>query len=172
VLAYVFWHWPSADTAEYEAALVRFHQALTEAAPAGFVRSTCLRVDALPWDADRHGYEDWYLVEDWAALGVLNEGAVTGRPRGPHDEAALRAAGGAGGLLRHRSGPVVPRPEGSAAWFGKPPGWSYDQVEDLGGRFTVWHRQMVLGPAPEFCAFASASLDIPHVVTRGETIFC
>jgi hypothetical protein len=69
-LAYVFWHRPreDVDPAGYEDSLRAFHATLD-------LPSASFRLEALPFD-ERGGYEDWYLVEDWARLGELNAAAV------------------------------------------------------------------------------------------------
>ena len=80
-LAYVFWHWPppESEPGTYETSLIRFHQALAQRKPEGFHRSFVFRLRGAPWaETDGPLYEDWYLVEDFTALGLLNEGAVSG----------------------------------------------------------------------------------------------
>ena len=75
MLAYVFWHRPAAGVQQtaYEQALTRFQRSLARRPPAAYAGGACLRADTLPWLAgEGQGYEDWYLVEDFAALGVLN----------------------------------------------------------------------------------------------------
>jgi hypothetical protein len=150
VLAYVFWHAPApgVHAAAYEGALQGFHQALQDHPPEGFVGSTALRVEGVPW-LGGGGYEDWYLLQGFADLGVLNEAAVSGRRRGPHDDVALRSGHGAGGLYALWTGPAAP-PSGPVTWCAKAPGTSY---EDLRASLpaTTWVRQLVLGPGPELC---------------------
>src|SRR5207253_6612299 len=46
-------------------------------------------------------YEDWYFVDDFTALGALNEAAVTVARKDPHDTVAKLAGGGAGGVYRN-----------------------------------------------------------------------
>ena len=132
MLAYVFWHRPAEDVARdaYEELLRAFHATLD--AP-----SACFRLDALPW---KHvdGYEDWYLVSDWAALGALNEEALAPARRAEHDAAAHASAHGWGGVYRLLAGPA--RPPAAVRW-----------TPASGEADAVWQRQMVLGPAPEFC---------------------
>ena len=57
-----------------------------------------------------------------------------------------------------------------AFWFSKPPGTPYDDffrslsasAEEAGGG--LWQRQMVLGPAPEFCLLTTAVLALPEAL--------
>jgi hypothetical protein len=160
VLAYLFWHGPPPDLApeRYEAALAAFHRALARHAPAGFHGSAAFRVQGTPWVGD---YEDWYLVEDWAALGALNEAAVSGPRREPHDAVAQLSADGAGGVYGLVRGQPDPAPARWALWLDKPRGEPYaDFIESIGpladeGGGGVWQRQLVLGPGREFCVLAS-----------------
>jgi hypothetical protein len=143
VLAYVFWHRPrdGVEPALYEARLRSFHAALE-------TPSAAFRVRELPF-APGGGYEDWYLVEDWQALGTLNAAAIDERRRGPHDGVAELAAEGWGGVYAHLRGEA--EPPAAARWLAKPAGLGYDEfLADLPGT-SVWQRQLVLGPAPEFC---------------------
>ena len=170
MLAYIFWHWPErgAELANYERAMLDFHAALKTQAPAGFDASWTFRPSSLPWlPSDARPYEDWYLVEDFAALGPLNEQAVAGRAKASHDAAARAAAAGAGALYRLMRGePAVAEAE-YAAWITKGKQRSYEQLfaalEPLTARpgVSLWRRQMVLGPAPEFCLLAPAPVDLP-----------
>ncbi len=139
----MFWHQPRAGVtrAEYERRLRAFHTALSE-------RSASFRLGALPF-ADSEGYEDWYLVEDWADLGTLNAAAVSAGRRAPHDSVAGIAGAGWGGvyaLIRGAGEPPL-----TTRWLDKPDGESYQAFLDSVRAPTVWQRQMVLGPAPEFC---------------------
>src|SRR4051794_21768971 len=107
MLAYVFWH--RGAGAAYRPALTAFHAALAAAPPAGFARSYAFRLDVAPWLAgDGDAYEDWYLVDDWAALGTLNDAAVSASRRAPHDAVARLAAAGAGGVYRCIAGEASP----------------------------------------------------------------
>jgi len=151
VLAYVFWHRRDARVAvaEYEARLDAFHAAIG-------VPSAWFAVRGLPWIPGGAGYEDWYLVEDFAALGEVNERAVSGPRQAPHDAAAAAAAWGIAGLYRIKRG--EPRLDGihHAAWRTKPAGLAYADFEAaLPGR-AVWQRQMTLGPTPEYVLHAGA----------------
>lgn len=143
MLAYVFWHWPrpGVDRGDYERRLAALHRSLAADPPAGFVGSAALAVAGLDWLPAVEGYEDWYLVDDWAALGALNDAAVAAAHRWAHDAVAERAAGGAGGLYRLLRGePALAAP---ATWSERP--------LDGEGDGATWERQLVLGPAPRFC---------------------
>ena len=78
MLAYVFWHWPdpSVDRARYAEALVAFHRALAWRLPAGMRASRVYEIEGAPWVPVPRAFEDWYLVDDFTALGVLNDAAV------------------------------------------------------------------------------------------------
>lgn len=168
-LAYVFWHWkrPSADSRAYEARQRTFHAALAREAAGWFLGSTTFEITGAPWAAGGSAaYEDWYRVRDFAALGALNEAAVTGRLRAPHDAAAAPAAGGTGAIYALRVG--EPRTSYREAWwFDKPPGEGYREllgelrplVEEAGA--AIWQRQLALGPAREFCLQAPAEPELP-----------
>ena len=161
MLAYVFRHWPRAgvEPAEYEAALRDFHARLQEAALDGFEGSASVRYEA-------GGYADWYLVAGSFALDPLNEAAVSGRRQAAHDRAAAAAERGEGTLYRLHSG----RPDLAAALevrLAKPAGQPYrdfyarlQPVTERAG-VSLWRRQLVLGPPPEFCLLAAARVDIP-----------
>jgi hypothetical protein len=177
VLAYVFWHRPldPAATEAYEEAQVCFHRSLARTPPVGLCGSAVFRVARLPWLAPAAGveaqpaYEDWYLVEDYAALGVLNEAAVGRGHRTAHDELARRFGAGSGGLYgliegdRSQIGQhASPLGEASLAiWVGRPPGSRRRMLGELLGdgmdprHASLWRRQLVLGPAPEYCMLAS-----------------
>jgi hypothetical protein len=168
MLAYVFWHVaaPDAGREDYEGRLGGFHAALRAAPPAGLGATAAFGLRAIPWLGDRGGYEDWYLVDDFTALGRLNEAAVSGTRRVPHDAAAVLAATGAAGVMGHVAGPLLGGPPAWAAWLGKPagaayPDWHAALAEAAGDAAAVWQRQMVLGPAPEFCVLAPAPRTLP-----------
>ena len=165
MLAYVFWHRSGGDeVAAYEARLTAFHAALGEHPPPGFLGSAALRVQEAPWlPGDGPAYEDWYAVEGWAALGALNEAAVRGARAQPHDAVAARAREGAGGIYGLVDGP----PELGAArtsWLAKPAGADRDafQAQLAGPGRSLWVRQMVLGPAPEYAVRSGAPVALPY----------
>jgi hypothetical protein len=160
VLAYVFWHRPrrDVDVREYEEAQVAFHEALSRA-------SACIRLEELPFEpaggsaepdaAAPGGYEDWYLVDDWADLGQLNAEAVDAARRDRHDRAAALSAAGWGAVYALVKGP--PAIPNGASWRHRPRDEA--QEEHLGSlpETTVWQRLLVLGPAPELCLATAAS---------------
>lgn len=169
MLAYVFWHWPRPGTSadEYEHLQRRFHVALRDAPPAGFLRSHSYAIGSAPWIAGGEAvYEDWYLLENGAGLDPLNEAAVTASRQAPHDAAAAVAAGGAAGLYRLRRGKVE-EPVTAAAWFSKPDGMTYTALEAALAAVVdsrdgaLWCRQMVLGPTPEFCLQSATPVALP-----------
>jgi hypothetical protein len=169
LLAYVFWHWKQAtvETADYESRQRAFHSALASEPAEGFVASFSVALYNAPWAADGgDAYEDWYLVRDWGALGTLNDAAVSAGRALPHDAAAAAVDDGAGGLYRLQQGSPDRRPR-YAHWFGKPGGMRYPElfrlltplVESAGG--VLWMRQLVLGPAREFCLHARTRVSLP-----------
>jgi hypothetical protein len=184
VLAYVFWHTlRGADTDGYESGLTGFHRALATDPPEGFARSWTLRLDRPAWlpDAPAH-YVDWYLVDGFGALGPLNDGAVSGSRRNPHDAVAGLARTGTAGIL----GPIAGNgrrpptgPELQLALVDKPAGESYDAFRaalvGAAPGITWWMRQMTLGPGAEFIAVADAgaglaALPWPATILRARAL--
>ena len=165
MLAYVFWHQPRPTVArgDYESALRAFHSALDHT-------SSVFRLASAPWAPAGPCYEDWYLVQDSAALDPLNDAAVSGHRKNPHDVAAAHAAWGAAGLYQLRLGEAVVSKARHAVWFAKPPGTAYDSLWDRLGPLCeitpamLWQRRMVLGPTPEFCFLSSRSVDLMDIV--------
>jgi hypothetical protein len=171
LLAYVFWHWKQAEitTKDYAHRQRAFHAALAAAPSSGFLGSFSVRLSHAPWAAGGgDAYEDWYLVQDFGALGLLNEAAVSASRAAPHDAAAAVAADGAGGVYGLRRGAALRQPQ-YAHWFSKPDGMPYsDLVAQLASvvdhvHGALWMRQMVLGPAREFCLHAAAPVSMPTV---------
>ena len=195
MLAYLFWHRPHDPSAveDYEQAHIAFHRSLARTAPVGLCGSAVFRVPELPWRAPaaqdtvpapadapepaagdgapesaQAAYEDWYLVEDFAALGVLNEAAVGRGHRTAHDQVARRSGAGSGGLYALLEGDRSMMGQGASApgersaeiWVQRPPGSRPRMLAELLGDgmdpscSSLWRRQLVLGPAPEFCLLA------------------
>ena len=162
MLAYVFWHRPApgVDPETYAEAIGRFHRSIAARPPAGFVRSVCLRADGLGWFEEGDGYEDWYVVEDFAALGVLNAAAVGRGHLSAHDAAARRAGPGTGSVYRLLEGAANPADARVAVWIEKPRGVESPILAALLGdgmdteHAGLWQRQLALGPAAEYCLLA------------------
>ena len=169
MLAYVFWHWRRAavTAADYERRQRAFHDALAAAPPDGFLRSSIVGLRGAPWaNAGGEAYEDWYLLRDSSALDVLNDAAISASRSAPHDAAAAVAEGGTAGLYRLRFGAAEETPR-FAHWFAKPDGMRYDElhgelapIAERAGA-TLWCRQMVLGPSPEFCLWSRERVALP-----------
>jgi hypothetical protein len=167
MLAYLFWHQPGEDVPRerYEQALAGFHHRLREVPVAGLVAWGTARVRGLPW-MPGDGYEDWYAVDDYTALGVLNDAAVDASHVEAHDLAAHAARFGAGGLYALERGKISAQAR-HCLWLSKPAGVGYASFgEQLathtgGAPVSVWRRQMVLGPSPEFRVTADRELALP-----------
>ncbi|MHB8532328.1 MAG: hypothetical protein ACYDC2_06380 [Solirubrobacteraceae bacterium] len=184
MLAYVFWHRPAPEASQlrYEQALGAFHRSLARRRPAGMLGSAAYRVAGLPWPERREpagggmrvapafpllprlhapaGYEDWYFVEDFAAIGVLNEAAVGRGHKTSHDESArLMGAGSAAIFALVEGDRAAMAAPGVSVWVARERGSARPEVAGLladgvAGRSALWRRQLVLGPAPEFCLIA------------------
>ena len=164
MLAYVFSHRAAegTDIVAYEAGLKRFHAALAETKPAGFITSTSYQIAG--------GYSDWYLVEHSAALDSLNAAAISGSRARPHDDVARAAIDGSGKLMTLISGELDLETNVEVG-LSKPSGLGYSPFyESLrpwtsGPGVTLWKRMMVLGPPPEFCIVARSPLELPAETT-------
>jgi len=170
VIAYLSWHRPAADVAaaSYEEALKGFHHSLARRPPSGFRGSTAFRVAELPWAGEPRGenaasgaYEDWYRLDDWTSVGVLEEAAVARGHVSRHDALAGMAALSTGAIYRLSEG--QPRLEQArvAVWVTRAPGQAVPLLADLladgvcGERASLWRRSLGLGPAPEYCLLAA-----------------
>jgi hypothetical protein len=180
VLAYLSWHRAAAgvDASAYEQALEHFHRSLAHRPPSGFHGSAALRLSELPWlapiegaDSNAVGYEDWYLLEDWNAVGVLEEAAPARGHETAHRQIASLAGAASGAVYRLVEGSA--RPSAARGGVGEAIGareaiW----VEHRGGRErpslgallgdgidpardALWRRCIGLGPAPEYCLLAA-----------------
>ncbi|HXM86587.1 MAG TPA: hypothetical protein VN889_03040 [Solirubrobacteraceae bacterium] len=165
MLAYLFWHRPAAgvERSAYERELGRFHRSLAHRPPSGLRGSAALRCEELPWlDGAGPGYEDWYLLDDWAGLGVLEQAAVARGHVSAHDSVAARSAGGAGGVYELVEGSADPSLAACATWVDARPGRERRSLAALLGDGidprcdSLWRRSLVLGPAPEYCVLAEA----------------
>lgn len=169
MLAYLFWHWPedpgSVDL--YERGLASFQEQLNAAGSEGFHGAMSYRVEGPAWLPRGRGYEDWYLLDGSFALDPLNQVAVSPDLRGAHDLPALAAGGGAGGLYRLIQDRQAPDRPVAATWFSKPKQVRYPEFYEVAAQFTevpgfsFWRRQMVLGPAPEFCLIGGGWPELP-----------
>jgi hypothetical protein len=157
-LAYVFWHRARAGAAgpAYQADLLNFHASLAAAPPPGFIRSGSVRLAAASWlIGSGEAFEDWYLVRDWTAIGVLNRAAVAAAHLASHDRVAHQAGAGTGAIYRLRAGDDNAS-HSIGTWFAKPAGVSYADLDAalapaVSEGSALWERELVLGPAPEFC---------------------
>ena len=126
MLAYLFWHRPreGVPAGDYERALETFHRSLARRPPAGMTALASYRLAELPWQARdtpagppdaiaqdppeglllAPAYEDWYLVDDYGSLGVLNEAAAGRGHRSRHDDVAALTGPGAGRRVRAARG--------------------------------------------------------------------
>ena len=170
MLAYVFWHWPQSSVAPktYLAHLESFHRTLAVNKPRGFHRSVVFGIEDAGWLETRGpAYEEWYLLDDSAAMDPLNDAAISGACEQPHNLVAREAAGGTGGLYRLRSSEEVLSEARFAVWLAKPDGVSYRDFYDTLASLTtqknvaLWGRQMTLGPTTEFCLHSQMPVQLP-----------
>jgi hypothetical protein len=178
MLAYVFWHWPQAeiDRGSYVDHLAEFQQTLAANKPAGFQESVVFRIRNAAWlNTNGEAYEEWYLLDDSAAMDRLNDAAVSGACEEPHNRVAREAADGIGGLYRLRAGTQNLGQSKFAFWLSKPGGVSYKNfyaaLQPLTSQSGValWGRQMTLGPTSEFCLHSQTSIALPAGYT-GHTV--
>jgi hypothetical protein len=178
MLAYVFWHWPQPhiDRSEYLGHLSDFHHTLASNKPGGFRQSIVFRIRGASWlDTAGEAYEEWYLLDDSAAMDRLDEAAVSGACEEPHNRVAREAANGTGGLYRFRFGHEGLTQSRFAVWLSKPTGVSYNDfyaaLQPLTSQPGVglWGRQMTLGPTTEFCIHSSTAIQLPENYS-GQTI--
>ena len=168
MLAYAFWHVPRAEAVAqaYESAHGSFHDVLRAAGVRGLRGVRVSRLASVPWLGGMPGYEDWHLLDGSADLDVLNDAAIGGARRLPHDGIAALAGEGTAGLFGLRMGTLVT--PAVAYWLSKPEGMSYAAFEKsmaplVTGGCALWGRRMTLGPTPEFCLHAPAARTLPHL---------
>jgi hypothetical protein len=171
MIAYVFWHWPQPgiERAAYLDHLSSFHQTLASNKPVGFQRSVVFRIQDAAWlNTNGETYEEWYLLDDSAAMDKLNEAAVSGACEEPHNRVAREAADGVAGLYRLRVGQEDLAQSRFAVWLSKPNGVSYNDFYAALQSVTsqqgvaLWGRQMVLGPTTEFCIHSPTQIELPE----------
>jgi hypothetical protein len=176
MLAYVFWHWPQpgVDMETYVGHLVSFHRTLNANKPVGFHRSRVFRMRGVSWlDTTGDAFEDWYLLDDSAALDRINEAAVSGVCEAPHNLVAREAAGGTAGLYRVKLGSATFEGPRFALWLSKPAGVSYkDFYSTLNPlvRGVLWQRQMTLGPTTEFLIHSTTRIELPENWTANQLL--
>ncbi len=171
MLAYLSWHRPApgVDADAYERALEQFHRSLAHRAPSGFRGSATFRAAELPWlpspgepsSQPGAGYEDWYLLDDWAALGVLEEAAVSRGHVSAHEKVASLSGQASGAVYRFLEGHAGLTETHIAVWVARCSGREHPSLSALLGDGMdpavdgLWRRCLGLGPAPEFCLLAS-----------------
>jgi len=179
MLAYVFWHWPqsSVDRGAYLDHLAEFHRTLAANKPSGFQRSVVFHISGANWlSTTGEAFEEWYLLDDSAAMDRLNDAAVSGVCQEPHNRVAREAADGAGGLYRFRLGQEDLAGSKHATWLSKPTGVSYKDFYAALQPITsqpgvgLWGRQMTLGPTTEFCVHSATPIELSPNFT-GHKIF-
>jgi hypothetical protein len=171
MLAYLSWHRPADATQlpAYEQALERFHRSLAHQPPSGFRGSASFRANELPWlrepegqaDSPDRGYEDWYLLDGWSAIAVLEEAAISRGHITAHDSIAKRAGTTTSGVYRLSEGHPRLAETRVSVWVSRAPGSESPALADLLGDGMdettggLWRRCLGLGPAPEYCLLAS-----------------
>src|ERR1044071_6393676 len=170
MLAYVFWHWPrpEIERGQYLDHLTAFHRTLAANKPPGFQRSVVFRINGANWlNTDGEAYEEWYLLDDSAAMDPLNDAAVSGVCEEPHNRVAREAADGIGGIYRLRAGKEELSEARFVLWLSKPAGVSYKDfysaLEPLTSQpgVALWGRQMTLGPTTEVCIHSTNPIELP-----------
>ncbi|HKR13416.1 MAG TPA: hypothetical protein VJT15_15235 [Pyrinomonadaceae bacterium] len=176
MLAYVFWHWPQPGVGieTYVEHLVGFHRTLAENKPVGFRGSRVFRFHGASWlETKGDAFEDWYLVDDSAALDRINEDAVTGPCEAPHNLVAREAAGGTAGLYRLRRGEIFDDVR-YALWLAKPDRMSYADfyaaLDPIVADAALWGRQMTLGPTTEFVLHSANPIQLPDSLTANQVL--
>ncbi|MGO8904223.1 MAG: hypothetical protein ACLQMH_01200 [Solirubrobacteraceae bacterium] len=169
MLAYIFWHRPApgVEVAAYEGALEHFHRSLAHRPPSGFAGSASFRVPELPWlgeaggSGPSMGYEDWYLLDSWSAVGVLEEASVSRGHVGAHDALAAKAGVSTGAVYRLIEGHAGLDAVRLGVWVTPASGHEPPAIAALLGDGMdpagagLWRRCIALGPGPEYCLLAA-----------------
>jgi hypothetical protein len=170
VLAYIAWHRPAdgVDRDAYERAVAHFHSSLAHSPPSGFAGSVAFRAPELPWlgaprpdGQAQAGYEDWYLLDSWSAIGVLEEASVSHGHVRAHDEVASGTGVSTGAIYRLSEGNASPGEGRLSVWVTPARGHEHPSIEALLGdgmdpsTAGLWRRCIGLGPAPEYCLLAT-----------------
>ena len=170
MLAYVTWHRPAAavDVTAYEQAIGHFHASLAHRPPSGFEGSVAFRAAELPWlapdagvSAPVEGYEDWYLVDSWSSIGVLEEASVSRGHLRAHDTVAAKAGLSTGAVYRLSEGYARPQEARLSVWVSRAREHEHPSIGALLGdgmdpaTAGLWRRCLGLGPAPEYCLLAT-----------------
>lgn len=175
MLAYVFWHWPQKNVARsaYLDHLADFHRTLAANRPGGFRQSVVFSIRGANWlKTSGEAFEEWYVLDDSAAMDPLNDAAVSGVCEEPHNRVARDAADGTAGLYRLRAGDEDLAQARFAVWLSKPDGVSYKDfysgLQSMTSQpgVALWGRQMVLGPTTEFCLHSPTPTElVAHTVS-------
>ena len=170
MLAYIAWHRPAREVgaAAYEQAIAHFHASLAHQPPSGFSGSVAFRAAELPWLSSLDGsaqagggYEDWYLVDSWSAIGVLEEASVSHGHLRAHEGVATKAGVSTSAVYRLSEGHARLGEARVSVWVAPGRGRERPSIEALLGdgmdpaTAGLWRRCIDLGPAPEYCLFAS-----------------
>jgi hypothetical protein len=170
LLAYIAWHRPAPDVEKdaYEHAIERFHASLAHRPPSGFGGSAVFRAAELPWlgavadgSEPNGGYEDWYLLDSWSAMGVLEEAAISRGHLTAHDAIASKVDVSTGAIYRRSEGHGLLQEVRLSVWVTRGRGHAAPTIADLLGdgmdpaKAGLWRRCIGLGPAPEYCLLAS-----------------
>ena len=166
MLAYITWHHPAreVDPAAYEHAIGHFHSSLAHRPPSGFAGSASFRAAELPWltapgsgpSEPPGGYEDWYLLDSWSALGVLEEACVSHGHLRAHDAVASKCDVSTGAVYRMSEGQPRLGDARVSVWVTPAREHEHPSIEALLGdgmdpaTAGLWRRCLGLGPAPEY----------------------
>jgi hypothetical protein len=174
MLAYVSWHRPApgVERSAYERALEHFHSSLGHRPPSGTRGSVSYRASELPWldPNGQGGYEDWYLLDGWSAVGVLEEAAVSRGHITAHDSIAKLAGPATSAIYRLIDGHADLGATRVAVWVTRDAGHQSPEIAELMGdgmdprAAGLWRRCIGLGPAPEYCLLAPS---VPAGVAQG-----